>query len=87
MVLHLGGTRVLGLLVTMDDGQGADLVELIRPDLTVPIHYDDYGVFRSPLEDFVTTWRTRRLPGTLRTVTRGQMVSLTLEQSMNPPPD
>jgi L-ascorbate metabolism protein UlaG (beta-lactamase superfamily) len=80
MVLHLGGTRILGLLVTMDDGQGADLVELIRPDLTVPIHYDDYPVFKSPLEDFLTTWGTRRLPGTLRTVTRGQTVSLTAGQ-------
>jgi L-ascorbate metabolism protein UlaG (beta-lactamase superfamily) len=87
MVLHLGGTRVLGLLVTMDDDQGAELVELIRPDMTVPIHYDDYGVFRSPLEDFVSIWRTRRLPGTLRTVTRGQTVSLTPGQSMNLHPD
>jgi len=89
MVLHLGGTRILGLLVTMDDDQGAELVELIRPDLTVPIHYDDYHAFRSPLEDFVSTWRTSRLPGTLRTVTRGQTVSLISEQSMNlhPPED
>jgi L-ascorbate metabolism protein UlaG (beta-lactamase superfamily) len=86
MVIHLGGTRVLGLLVTMDDGQGAELVELIRPDMTVPIHYDDYSVFRSPLEDFVSIWRTRRLPGTLRTVTRGQTVSLTPEQSSDLPP-
>jgi L-ascorbate metabolism protein UlaG (beta-lactamase superfamily) len=62
LVIHLGGTRVLGLLVTMDDDQGADLVELIRPDMTVPIHYDDYSVFRSPLEDFVSIWRTRRSP-------------------------
>ena len=53
MVLHLGGTRVLGLLVTTYDDQGAELVELIRPDMTVPIHYDDTHVFRSSLEDFV----------------------------------
>ncbi|HVQ18796.1 MAG TPA: MBL fold metallo-hydrolase [Actinomycetes bacterium] len=83
MVIHLGGTRVLGLLVTMDDHQGADLVELIRPDVTVPIHYDDYHAFRSPLKDFVSSWRTRRLPGTLRTVARGQAVSLTPERAAN----
>jgi L-ascorbate metabolism protein UlaG (beta-lactamase superfamily) len=83
MVLHLGGTRILGLLATMDDHQGADLVELIRPDVTVPIHYDDYHAFRSPLEDFVSSWRTRRLPGTLRTVARGQSVSLTPEGAAN----
>lgn len=29
MVAHLGGTRVLGILVTMDADQGADLVELL----------------------------------------------------------
>ena len=29
MVIHLGGTRVLGVLVTLDDRQGCDLVERI----------------------------------------------------------
>jgi len=76
MVIHLGGTRALGLLVTMDADQGSDLVELIRPALTVPVHYDDYTVFRSPLADFEAAWRRRDLPGTLRTVGRGEVVSL-----------
>ena len=76
MVIHLGGTRVLGVLVTMDDQQGADLVDLLRPEVTVPVHHDDYGVFRSPLTDFVTAWQERRLPGELRTVERGGRVSL-----------
>jgi L-ascorbate metabolism protein UlaG (beta-lactamase superfamily) len=31
MLIHLGGTRRLGLLLTMDDVQGADLTDLIRP--------------------------------------------------------
>ncbi|GMA42147.1 MBL fold metallo-hydrolase [Mobilicoccus caccae] len=75
-VVHLGGTRVLGLLVTMDDRQGADLVELLEPAVTVPIHYDDYPVFRSPLADFVATWKRRGLPGELRLVQRGQTISL-----------
>ena len=48
-IWHLGGTRVLGLTVTMDGRQGADLLELVRPARTVPVHHDDYGVFRSPL--------------------------------------
>lgn len=85
MVVHLGGTRALGLLVTMDDSQGADLVDLIAPGMTVPIHYDDYTVFRSSLDDFVSTWTRRQLPGELRTVTRGQTISLTPEQSVRPP--
>jgi L-ascorbate metabolism protein UlaG (beta-lactamase superfamily) len=75
-VLHLGGTRALGLLVTMDAEQGADVVEMLTPKVTVPVHYDDYTVFRSPLEDFVATWERRGLPGRLRTVGRGERVSL-----------
>ncbi|TDC50392.1 MBL fold metallo-hydrolase [Jiangella ureilytica] len=76
MVIHLGGTRALGVLVTMDHRQGADLVELIAPPITIPIHYNDYTVFRSPLADFIAEVRRRRLPGQLRTVQRGQTIRL-----------
>ena len=75
-VVHLGGTRLLGLLVTMDDQQGADLVTLLEPKVVVPVHHDDYGVFTSPVTDFVTTFAQRRLPGALRVVGRGETVSL-----------
>jgi L-ascorbate metabolism protein UlaG (beta-lactamase superfamily) len=51
-LLHLGGTRVLGVLLTMDAAQGVDLMRIVQPRLAVPIHYDDYTVFRSPLSDF-----------------------------------
>lgn len=59
MLIHLGGTTVpspallpMAVMVTMDATQGLELVRLIKPDLTIPIHYDDYDVFASPLEDF-----------------------------------
>ncbi|KAL8661487.1 MAG: hypothetical protein Q9202_005552 [Teloschistes flavicans] len=57
MLIHLGGTTIPSpsvplLMVTMDAEQGLGLVKLIDPDLTIPIHYDDYDVFLSPLEDF-----------------------------------
>jgi L-ascorbate metabolism protein UlaG (beta-lactamase superfamily) len=51
-LLHLGGTRILGILVTMDAKQGVEALRIIRPRKAVPIHYDDYPVFKSPLEDF-----------------------------------
>ncbi len=51
-LFHLGGTRVLGIMVTMDDKQGVEAVKIINPDKAIPIHYDDYDVFKSPLEDF-----------------------------------
>ncbi|KXX82824.1 hypothetical protein MMYC01_200577 [Madurella mycetomatis] len=57
MLVHLGGTTIPGpklplLMVTMDAKQGVQLMRLVDPDVTVPIHYDDYDVFLSPLEDF-----------------------------------
>ena len=76
MVIHLGGTRALGLLVTMDGDQGAALVDLIAPPVTVPVHHDDYTVFRSPLSDFLEACRARGLADRVRTVERGRTVSL-----------
>ncbi|TLS23894.1 hypothetical protein PpBr36_08343 [Pyricularia pennisetigena] len=57
MLVHLGGTTIPGpsvplLMVTMDAEQGMQLMRLLDPDVTIPIHYDDYDVFLSPLEDF-----------------------------------
>ena len=51
-LLHLGGTRVLGVLVTMDGTQGVELIKLVRPRRAIPIHFNDYDVFTSPLLDF-----------------------------------
>jgi L-ascorbate metabolism protein UlaG (beta-lactamase superfamily) len=75
-VVHLGGTRVLGLLVTMDGRQGADLLDLLRPALTVPVHHEDYGVFRSPLSDFLAELERRRHRHRIRVVARGETVPL-----------
>lgn len=76
LVAHLGGTRVLGVLVTMDGPQGADLVELVDPRAVVPVHYDDYGVFRSPLSDFTAEMHRRGHAGRLREVRRGDTIDL-----------
>jgi L-ascorbate metabolism protein UlaG (beta-lactamase superfamily) len=51
-ILHLGGTRALGILVTMDGRQGLELLQLLEPKLAIPIHYNDYTVFKSPLSEF-----------------------------------
>ena len=45
MLVHLGGTTIPSpsvplLMVTMDAAQGVELVRLIGPDLTIPIHYE-----------------------------------------------
>lgn len=71
MVIHLGGTRIFGMLVTMDGQQGCDLMRLIQPGVTVPIHYDDYQAFRSPLPEFLGVAARRGLRPAIQTVRRG----------------
>ena len=52
-LLHLGGTLVLGVLqVTMDGEDGVRMMQLVAPRHAIPIHYNDYTVFKSPLSDF-----------------------------------
>ena len=51
-LFHLGGTRIMGVMLTMDDKQGVEAIKLINPKTAIPIHYNDYDVFKSPLEDF-----------------------------------
>ncbi len=50
-LLHLGGARALGVLVTMDAKQGVEMIKIINPTIAVPIHYNDYDVMRSSLDD------------------------------------
>jgi L-ascorbate metabolism protein UlaG (beta-lactamase superfamily) len=51
-LLHLGGTRVMGIMVTMDAKEGLEMFNIINPRKAIPIHYNDYDVFKSSLEDF-----------------------------------
>ena len=51
-LLHLGGTKVMGIMVTMDAKEGLEMFNIINPMKAIPIHYNDYDVFKSPLEDF-----------------------------------
>jgi L-ascorbate metabolism protein UlaG (beta-lactamase superfamily) len=51
-LFHLGGTRILGILLTMDAEQGVEAIRIINPREVIPIHYNDYEVFKSPLDDF-----------------------------------
>ena len=77
MIIHLGGTRILGMLLTMDDKQGVATTELIRPRLTIPIHNDDYTVQKLPLSAFLQRARDRGLTG-IRPITRGDCMPLPL---------
>ena len=81
MIVHLGGTKLLGMLLTMDGRQGVEVARLIRPGLTVPVHYDDYQVFKSPLSDFLTRAGEHGLTG-VNPITRGETLSLPVRPSV-----
>ena len=36
----------------MDASRGVCALRLLRPVVAIPVHYDDYTVFRSTLEEF-----------------------------------
>ncbi|MFD1145565.1 MBL fold metallo-hydrolase [Saccharothrix hoggarensis] len=72
-VVHLGGTRILGLLLTMDGEQGVDL---LRPRRAVPVHFDDYSVMKSPLSDFTDEVRRLRPDTEVTYLDRGHALAL-----------
>jgi L-ascorbate metabolism protein UlaG (beta-lactamase superfamily) len=76
-VVHLGGTRIPGgLLVTMDGQQGVELLETVMPRRAVPVHYDDYDRFTSPLSDFTSAAAARGLGDRVTVVERGATIDL-----------
>lgn len=80
-VFHLGGTRLpfgdkipWGVTVTMDGIEGVKAVNLISPDYAIPVHFDDYGVFASPLSAFLDEMEQQGMSERIIHVPRGQSV-------------
>ncbi len=59
-LIHLGGTKIAGVLLTMDAAQGVEALRVVQPRSAIPIHYNDYGVFKSPLSEFRAAARDLR---------------------------
>lgn len=76
-LLHLGGTRILGVLLTMDGRQGVEALRLVAPRTAIPVHYDDYTVFRSPLDEFRQAVRAAGLEDRVHYLARGDTYPLT----------
>lgn len=76
-ILHLGGTRVLGVLLTMDADQGVEALQIIDPKHALPVHYDDYTVFRSRLSDFQRAVEAAHLADRVQVLGRGKPCSFT----------
>jgi L-ascorbate metabolism protein UlaG (beta-lactamase superfamily) len=75
-LVHLGGTRLAGILLTMDADQGVEALQIVRPRRAVPIHHGDYPIFRSPLSDFLAATTAAGLAERVRNVGRGEVVTL-----------
>lgn len=75
-LLHLGGTRVAGILLTMDDAQGTRFLQIVRPRTAVPIHFNDYTVFKSSLDEFRATAAKAGLETEMRYVTHGETITI-----------
>jgi hypothetical protein len=55
---------------------GVDFVRRCRPSVVVPVHHDDYTVFRSALSDFVDRAQQHALGSRLRCPRHGEVVGL-----------
>ncbi|MFP5394044.1 MAG: MBL fold metallo-hydrolase [Gammaproteobacteria bacterium] len=77
-LLHLGGTRILGVLkVTMDGEDGVRMLQLVAPRKAIPIHYNDYDVFKSPLSDFTAAAKKAGLEGKIVYLKHGDTYAFT----------
>lgn len=72
VLLHLGGTRVLGVMVTMDGKQGTRALQIIAPQTAIPIHYNDYDRFKSRLSDFAKAVKAAGLESKIRYLKPGE---------------
>lgn len=71
-LLHLGGTKIFGVVLTMDAKQGVQAIQIIAPRTAIPIHYNDYTVFKSPLEDFIKAVAEAGLQDKVRYLSHGE---------------
>jgi L-ascorbate metabolism protein UlaG (beta-lactamase superfamily) len=77
VVIHLGGTTLPGgFIVTMTGSMGVEYLRRLRPKVAVPVHFDDYGVFKSGLDDFRRAVDSSGLDVDIRYVGRGDTVAL-----------
>jgi L-ascorbate metabolism protein UlaG (beta-lactamase superfamily) len=71
-LFHLGGTTVLGIVVTMDAKEGLEMFRIINPRKVIPIHYNDYDVFKSTIEEFQSEVRNAGLEDKVHYIRHGE---------------
>ncbi|WP_026453915.1 MBL fold metallo-hydrolase [Saccharomonospora iraqiensis] len=71
-LVHAGGTTLLGTVVTMTGAQAVRAVEIVAPRQAVPIHYNDYSVFASGLDDVKQAAATSSTTAEFHYLTHGE---------------
>jgi L-ascorbate metabolism protein UlaG (beta-lactamase superfamily) len=76
-VVHVGGTTLPGgFVVTMIGAEAVECLQRIRPRVAVPVHHDDYGVFKSGLDDMRKAVGSAGREVEMRYVRRGESTAL-----------
>jgi L-ascorbate metabolism protein UlaG (beta-lactamase superfamily) len=80
-LFHLGGTQIMGILLTMDAEQGVEAIRIINPREVIPIHYNDYEVFKSPLDEFKLAVEAAGLDDRVRYLSHGETYQFEIPRS------
>jgi L-ascorbate metabolism protein UlaG (beta-lactamase superfamily) len=79
VVVHLGDTRIFFSQLSMNGEQGAEVLRATQARLAIPVHYDDYRVFRErSLEGFLRSAKGRG-PWQVVAPARGETVPLRVD--------
>ncbi len=85
--MHLGGTRILGMFkVTMDGKDGVQMMQIVKPKKTIPIHYNDYDVFKSPLAEFAREVKAAGMEESVVYLSHGDTYTFIATQALNAHP-
>ena len=82
-LIHLGGTMIMGIMVTMDSKEGLKMFKIIDPKKAIPIHYNDYDVFESPLEDFQREVKEAGIEDRICYLSHGESYAFELDKNNN----
>jgi len=79
-LIHTGGTTMLITVVTMTGEQGVRAVEITRPRTAIPVHYNDFSVFMSGLDDFKKAAEASSADTEFRYLVHGETYTFTPER-------
>jgi L-ascorbate metabolism protein UlaG (beta-lactamase superfamily) len=82
-LLHLGGTTIMGIMLTMDAKEGLEMFNIVNPKKAIPIHYNDYDVFKSPIEDFQTKVKEAGIEDRVFYLNHGETYTFEVNRKIN----